>query len=150
MPFKDQCLYWHNYFRTLHQVNVLIYSRWDLSHHIRENQIKFCWNLSVWRPRWMGCVVDHPTSLTMSIKKREEEVVWRPLWSIVLPENKTHEKVQVKFIARPFIHNRKQAPLGSFPPGSVDDSSSLPPGSVKCQQNTRLSSNRTPSCGSRS
>lgn len=22
MSFKDQCLYWHNYFRTLHQVNT--------------------------------------------------------------------------------------------------------------------------------
>ena len=22
MPFKDQCLYWHNYFRTLHQVTA--------------------------------------------------------------------------------------------------------------------------------
>ena len=21
MAFKEQCLYWHNYFRTLHQVN---------------------------------------------------------------------------------------------------------------------------------
>ena len=22
MPFKEQCLYWHNYFRTLHQVTA--------------------------------------------------------------------------------------------------------------------------------
>ena len=23
LSFKDQCIYWHNYFRTLHQVNTL-------------------------------------------------------------------------------------------------------------------------------
>ncbi|XP_020619195.1 Golgi-associated plant pathogenesis-related protein 1-like isoform X2 [Orbicella faveolata] len=26
MPFKDQCLYWHNYFRTLHQVPSVTWS----------------------------------------------------------------------------------------------------------------------------
>ena len=31
MPFQHQCLYWHNYFRTLHQVS-LQYERGTLLH----------------------------------------------------------------------------------------------------------------------
>ena len=29
IPFKDQCLFWHNYFRTLHQVNYYGLLGWE-------------------------------------------------------------------------------------------------------------------------
>jgi len=42
MPFKDQCLYWHNYFRTLHQVNELIYLSETSLNELEKNQTKLC------------------------------------------------------------------------------------------------------------
>ena len=41
MPFKDQCLYWHNYFRTLHQVNrALIYLSETSHNKLEKHQTK--------------------------------------------------------------------------------------------------------------
>ena len=38
MSFKEQCIYWHNYFRTLHQVNL--HCQVLSSCHIREGVVQ--------------------------------------------------------------------------------------------------------------